>query len=161
MSQFTPTLDDIRITFFKETQKILTDDVKAGKVFIVPPAQDADPALKKIIVLCSFTPGIVDQQEIGWGTASGNRHGIWKMTISSLKDVNANEPWAIAEKLENAFAPYSVSFLPVNSFQDDIATECKINCDFPYSQNIGEMPDKRNGITVTVPWWTWVEKQEI
>lgn len=157
MSQITPTLDDIRVAFFRETQKILADDVRSGKVFLVPPAQDADPALKKIIVLCSFTPGIVDRQEIGWGTASGERKGIWKMTISSLKDVNANEPWAIAEKLENAFAPYSVEFLPVTDFQADIATECKINCDFPYSENIGTQPDGRNHVTVTVPWWTWVE----
>lgn len=157
MSQVTPTLNDIRRVFFAETQKILADDVKAGKVFIVPPAQDADPALKKILVIASFSPGIVDQLEIGGDNASGKRQGIWKLTISSLKDVNANEPWQVAEKLENAFAPYSVEFLPVTNFQDDIVTQCKILCEFPYSENIGVLPDGRNGITVTVPWWTWTE----
>lgn len=156
--QIVPTLNNIRTVFFAETQKALIADVKAGKVFIVPPAQDADPALKKILVLCSFTPGIVDHLEIGGHNASGERHGIWKMTISSLKDVNAGEPWKVAETLENHFAPFSVDFLPVTDFWEDIATECKINCEFPYSENIGTAQDGRNHISVTVPWWTWTEK---
>lgn len=155
--QIVPTLNNIRTVFFAETQKALIDDVKSGKVFIVPPAQDADPALKKILVLASFSPGIVDQLEIGGENASGKRQGIWKLTISSLKDVNAGEPWRIAEKLENHFAPYSLDFLPVTDFFEDISTECKILCEFPYSENIGILPDGRNGITVTVPWWTWTE----
>lgn len=155
MSQVTPTLNSIRTVFFAETQKALMDDVRAGKVFIAPPAQDADPALKKILVLCSFSPGNVARLEIGGENASGERLGIWKMTISSLKDVDAGEPWKVAETLESYFAPFAVDFLPVTDFQDDIATERKIFCDFPYSENVGMLPDGRNGISVTVPWWTW------
>lgn len=157
MTGLAPSLNDMRRAFFAKTQKILAEDVKSGKVFIVPPAQDADPELKKMLVLCSFTPGKVDHLEIGWGNASGARHVIWKMTISSLKDVNANEPWLVPEKLESAYAPYSVDFLPITDFQDDAATAFKINCEFPYSENVGLLPDGRNGITVTVPWWTWTE----
>lgn len=155
MSQVTPTLNSIRVKFFAETQQALLDDVKAGKVFVVPPAQDVDPSLKKIIVLCSFSPGIVDKLEIGGENASGERRGIWKMTISSLKDVNAGEPWKVAETLESYFAPYAVDFLPVNGFWEDIETECKILCDMPYSENVGTAQDGRNHISVTVPWWTW------
>lgn len=153
----TPTLNDIRKAFFIATQAALIEVVKTGKVFLVPPAQDADPALKKILVMASFSPATVNRLEIGGRNASGKRNGIWKLTISSLKDVNANEPWQVAETLESAFAPYSVDFLPITSFQDDIASECKILCDFPYSENIGTLPDGRNGITVTVPWWTWTQ----
>lgn len=157
MIQRTPTLNEIRRTLFAATQGALADEIKAGKVFFVPPAQDVDPALPKILVISSFSPGDVDRMELGGYGALALRHGIWKTNISTLKDINANEPWQIAEKLEEAFRIYTVDGLQVVNPDDDIYAPCAIYCEFPYSENIGALPDGRNGITVTVPWWTWTQ----
>lgn len=154
--QRVPTLNEIRRTLFVETQKVLADEVKAGKVFIVPPTQDSDPTLKKILVIASFNPGIVERQELGGYGALALRQGIWGMNISSLKDINAGEPWQLAELLEKAFSRYTVDGLAVVE-SEEVGSPCAIFCEFPYSENVGTLPDGRNGITVTVPWWTWTQ----
>lgn len=154
--QRVPTLNEIRRTLFATMQDALVEYEESNKVFIVPPAQESDPGLKQILVISSFTPGIVDRQELGGYGALAKRQGIWKMLISSPKDVNANEPWKIAEKLENIFQKYTVDGLVVVE-NEDVGSPCAIYCEFPYSENIGVMSDGRNGITVTVPWWTWTQ----
>lgn len=151
------TLNEIRRALFTTMQDALAEEEDAGKIFIVPAAQDSDPELKKILIISTFTPGIVNRQELGGYGALAERHGIWKMNISSLKDTNAGEPWQIAEKLENTFTHYTVDGLPAIDSEDDIEPAYDIYCEFPYSESIGTMPDGRNGITVTVPWWTWTQ----
>lgn len=154
--QRTPTLNEIRRVLFATMQDALADEEELGKVFIVPPAQDSDPALKLILVIASFTPGTVNRQELGGYGALALRQGIWKMNISSLKDTNAGEPWRIAELLEEAFRPYTVDGLVVEE-REEVGSPCAVFCEFPYSENVGTLPDGRNGITVTVPWWTWTQ----
>lgn len=154
--QRVPTLNEIRKTLFATMQDALAEEEDLGKVFIVPPAQESDPELKKILVIASFSPGIVDRQELGGYGALAKRQGIWKMNISSLKDTNANEPWQIAEKLENTFQKYTVDGLVVVQ-NEEVGSPCAVFCEFPYSEDIGTLPDGRKGITVTVPWWTWTQ----
>lgn len=151
-----PTLNDIRRTLFSVMQDALSEEEDSGKVFIVPPAQDSDPELKQILVIASFSPGDVSRQELGGYGALAMRQGIWGMNITSLKDTNANEPWQIAEKLELAYKPYTVDGLIVIN-QEAIGEPCRFFCEFPYSENVGTLPDGRNGITVTVPWWAWTQ----
>lgn len=151
-----PTLNDIRRTLFSVMQDALSEDEESGKVFIVPPAQESDPELKQILVIANFSPSDVSRQELGGYGAFAIRKGIWSMNITSLKDTNANEPWEIAEKLELAYKPYTLYGLEVIN-KEAMGKPCVIFCEFPYSENIGTLPDDRNGITVTVPWWTKTE----
>lgn len=154
--QRVPTLNEIRRTLFSTMQDALADEEESGKIFIVPPTQESDPELKKILIISSFSPGMVDRQELGGYGALAKRDGIWKMNISSLKGTNANEPWAIAEKLEKTFQKYTVDGLVVDD-SGGMGNPCAIFCEFPYSEDVGTLPDDRNGITVTVPWWTWTQ----
>lgn len=151
-----PSLNEIRRTLFSTMQDALSKDEDAGKVFIVPPAQESDPELKKILVIASFSPGDVSRQELGGYGALAKRQGIWGMNITFLKDTNISEPWRIAELLEETFRKYTVDGLVVVE-TEEMGSPCAIFCEFPYSENVGTLPDNRNGITVTVPWWTWTQ----
>lgn len=145
-----PTLNDIRRTLFAVMQDALSEEEEAGKVFIVPPAQESDPELKQILVIASFSPGELTREELPAPGSFSLRRGIWSINITSLKDTNANEPWDIAEKLELAYKPYTYKRLVVNN--KAVGEPCSVLCDPPYSENIGSLPDSRNGIRVVVPW---------
>ena len=147
-----PSLNGIREALFSVLLDALATEEDAGTVFIAAPAQEADPNLRRIIVMASFSPALVHRQELGGYGALALRRGIWGMTISSQKDANANEPWAIAEKLEQAYRPYTVDGLEV---VDGGEARGFVFCEFPYAQSVGVLPDQRNGISVTVSWWTW------
>lgn len=150
------TLNEIRRALFRKMQEAAAEDEDAGRVYVVPPAQEGEPGLKMLLLLSSFTPGLVNRAELGGYGALAERSGIWKMTISALKDNDAGEPWRLAEKLEQAFMRYTVDALPVGEpgGAEDI---CPVYCDFPYTENLGVLPDGCNGISVTVPWWTWTQ----
>ena len=163
MSQ--PTLNDIRRAFFTAMQKAVAEEEAAGKVVVVPPNQEAEPDVKQILLISGFTPGLVGRLELGGYGALAQRSGIFKMSLSFLKTANAGEPWQLAEKLEAAFRPYTVDGLPVPAQADPNAPPCFVFCDFPYTEAIGftyggavdDTPDGRSLISVTVPWWAWVE----
>lgn len=149
------TLNEIRRALFRTMQEAVAKDEDDGRVYVVPPAQEGEPGLKMLLLLSSFTPGLVSRAELGGYGALAERSGIWKMTISALKDNDAGEPWRLAEKLEQAFMRYTVDALRVT--ETDSADVCSVYCDFPYTENVGVLPDGRNGISVTVPWWTWTQ----
>lgn len=159
-----PTLNDVRRAFFTAMQKAVAEEEAAGKVFVVPPNQEADPELKQILLISGFTPGTVGRLELGGHGALAQRSGIFKMSLSFLKTANAGEPWQIAEKLEAAFRPFTVEGLEVCAQAAPDAPPCAVFCDFPYTETIGftyggavdDTPDGRSLITVTVPWWAWV-----
>lgn len=151
------TLNEIRRALFRTMQEAVAEDEDDGRVYVVPPAQEGEPGLKMLLLLSSFTPGQVNRAELGGYGALAERVGIWKMTISALKDNDAGEPWRLAEKLEQAFLPYTVDALEVVPPDDDGEDVCAVYCSFPYTENVGVLPDGRNGISVTVPWWTWTQ----
>ena len=151
----TPTLDEIRIALFS----VALNAVKAQPdVYVLAPAQEANPDNKMILLHCSFTPGLIGRAEIGGTGALARRHGIWRMTISTLLDVDTSRIWELAENLEQAFRPYATDALPVMAEGNDENCEIMaVFCDFPYTENAGIGPDNRNLTTVTVPWETWTE----
>lgn len=145
----TATLNDIRRSFFRIMQDAVTEEESTGRLYVVPPAQDGNPDIKSMMLISGFIPGQTTRGEMGGYGALAIREGVWKMTVSFLRDTDAGEPWELAQKLEDTFTPYTVDGIPVND------ALCHVFCDFPYSEDVGELPDKRNGISVTVPWWTW------
>lgn len=164
------TLDELRMAFFGAMQLIADAWDKKERLFVTAPAQESDPELKKIILSGAFIPGMVGRAELGGYEALASRKGVFKMTISTLPETEANEAWELAQELENGFLPFTVDPLlvkPSRAYDPDADENqdepiedkkpCPLFCDFPYTENIGLLPDGRNGITVTVPWWTWTQ----
>jgi len=153
----TPALAEIRRAFFRQTQAIVRADIAAGRVTILAPSQDANADVTQMLLIFSFSPGLVSRAELGGHGALARRQGIWKVTISSHRNGNAEEPWTLADKLEEAFRAYTVNGMYVPPAQEGEEPPCPVYCDFPYTEDIGQTPDERNTLTVTVPWDTWTQ----
>lgn len=130
-----PTLNEIRVALFNVAQNALEHELESGLVYFVAPNQGNLPDKKCILVLTSFTPGTVNRIELGGSGAMGTRNGIFKITISALPDEDADVAWEIAEKLEEAFKPFSYESLLISPASEDSVNA--VYCDFPYSENIG------------------------
>ena len=149
------TLNEIRVAFFGKTRDALAAFPDGDKVWLAAPAQDAKIDLKKLAVICSLVWGETTRGEFGGPGSAAERHGFWKMQVSILAGTDENLGWELAQALEDAFLPYAVEDLPVASLDPaDVEPICPIFCDFPYTENLGVLPDKRSGICVTVPFWT-------
>lgn len=148
-----PDLNSIRIALFEICQNALQREIEAGLVYLSAPNQKNNPDLRCIIVATSFSPAKIDRGEIGSHGSLSKRPGIFKITISSLQEEDADIPWDIAFTLERVFSWYSCESLYVSENEEEGA----VYCDFPYTENIGIGPDNRNTITVTVPWWVWTQ----
>lgn len=154
------TLDEIRVAFFRNTRDALAALPDASQVWLTAPAQDANMDLKELAVICSFFPGEITRQEFGGPGSLALRRGFWKMQVSMLFGTDENRGWELAQALENAFLRYAVEDFPVASlYPGDDTPVCPIWCDFTYTEHVGTLPDKRVGITVTVPWRTWTQSQ--
>lgn len=149
------TLDEIRIGLFAATQEALA---AFPDVWLVTPAQDAAIDVKRLAVFCSLTFSKTGRAEFGGHGSLAERSGFWKMLVSILPGTDENLALELAQGLEDAFLPYATEDFPlVSRIPDDPMPVCPLFCEFPYTENIGEMPDKRNGITVTVPFRTWTQ----
>lgn len=149
------TLDEIRIALFAKTQDALD---AFPDVWLCAPAQDSEIDLKRLAVVCSLLFEKTTRMEFGGHGSLAERRGFWKMQVSFLPDTDENLAWGLAQALEATFTPYAVDDLPVDSGNaDDETLVCPLFCDFPYTENLGELPDKRKGISVTVPFRTWTQ----
>ena len=148
MSEQTPSLNAIYAAFFNAMQAAVADEVRAKSLVVVPPAQDFNPDAKSVHLISALQPGTIQDGELGGREAIAPRLGVWVMTLSALKTEGPGVMWRLAEKLEQAFR------------REDIPTDtapggCPVYCEEPYTTNVGEAPDKRIELSVTVPWWTW------
>lgn len=147
------TLDEIRIALFSRTQEAL---LEYPDVWLAAPAQDAKIDLKKLAVICSLLFSKTGRMEFGGHGSLAERKGFWKMLLSIQPGTDENLGWELAQALENAFLPYATEDFPVSSSNpEDNSPVCPLFCDFPYTENLGELPDKRKGISVIVPFRTW------
>lgn len=149
MSTPCPTLAEIQTAFSTELQTALAALVTAGTVYIIPPAEDADPPLKKILAISALNTDRVQRAELGGRGALGVRSGVFQVNLSALKGTPQNKHWDAAQTVENHFAQYSAAPLT-------LASGGGIYCEFPYTMNAGTTPDKRIALLVTIPWQTWV-----
>lgn len=149
------TLDEIRVALFAKTQDAL---FAFPDVWLCAPAQDAEIDLKRLAVICSLLFEKTERMEFGGPGSLAERRGFWKMLVSVLPGTDENLAWELAQGLEAAFTPYACKDFPVASRnEEDAEPICPLFCDFPYTENLGELPDKRNGISVTVPFRTWTQ----
>ena len=143
-----PTLAEIQTAFSTELQMALAALVTNGTVYIIPPAEDADPPLKKILAISALNTDRVQRAELGGRGALGIRSGVFQVNLSALKGTSQKTHWDAAQTVENHFAQYSAAPLT-------LASGGGIYCEFPYTMNAGTTPDKRIALLVTIPWQTW------
>lgn len=144
----TATPYEIRVALEKKLFEALQEPFAAGKLIIVQPGQDISPDMQKIQVVHTVAPGIVQTGELGGRGGYCPRQGAYTILLSCPADDTAilADAWDISGSLEAAF------------FRADCAiadSHCRVMCEQPYTTNVGETPDKRLGLSVTVPWWVW------
>lgn len=142
MSERTPTLAETGSALRVKMAEIVGD-----AAVIIPPNEDGDPDVGDILVLHSVNPGIVTMGELGGPEGLSVMNGVYSINLSYPRGSlpRANEAWELAQKLSSAFRR---STLPAGA--------CCIMVDEPYITNVGNTPDGRMSILVTVPWWAWV-----
>ncbi len=95
-----PDLNSIRIALFDALQRAIARETESGIAYLAAPAQGNNPDAKCIWVFTAFIPGTTGQLELGGPGALARRKGIFKVTISSLPDEDADLLWYMAQNIE-------------------------------------------------------------
>lgn len=140
----TPKIYEIREALDTVLYDALEPAYNAGKVQILPPAEEHKPDPKKIWAINTLSPGEVFGGEIPLRIGAGRRPGVYTVLLSSPFDVNSNrEAMNLADTVSKAFWGRTI---PAGEGK-------KVNIDMVDITNTGTLPDNRLGHTVTVNWW--------
>lgn len=147
-----PDLFAVRVALETALFATVREEFTAGTVVIVQPADELKPDLRKIQILHSVNPGEVQSGELG-RIGVCPRVGVYTITLSCPPHDTAmlEKAWRLCSLIESSF--YRVD-LPIPN------SSCRVMCEEPYTTNVGEVPDKRLAMSVTVPWWTWTGGHE-
>ena len=141
----TPTPYEARIALESRLFELLSPAYEAGEIVIVQPGEEVAPDLKKIQVIHTVNPGIVEGGEVDIVRGISPRIGVYIITLSVPNDVQQlSRAWELAGELEQGFRGVTLS-----------SDKGKVYVNEPYTTNVGELPDSRLGLSVTVNWWAW------
>lgn len=174
---YIPKLAEIRLALETKLYEILTAYFEAGLIDILPNGNPLPATVEKILVIPTISPGAMLPGEMAGKQGIVPRQGVMTVLLSCPVDgEKLTYAWQIAGSIEESFYRENLPIYETESEEEagdesgeDEETDpddepqpepepepvAEVMCNEPYVTNVGETPDKRLALSVTIPWWVW------